>query len=172
MTSLVTQQLCVRLNGKTAEATIDPRALLIEAVRELGAKGARIGCLTGDCGACSIELDGRLVKSCLVLAVSAAGCEIVTIEGSQDAIARAIQEGFRTCGGFQCGFCTSGMIMVAIDLMRRNPDPTEADIRSAISGNLCRCTGYEDIVKSIDSAAKALREKSTKRTGNETETGE
>jgi carbon-monoxide dehydrogenase small subunit len=112
------------------------------------------------------------VKSCLVLAVSAAGCEIVTIEGSQDGIARAIQESFRTCGGFQCGFCTSGMIMVAIDLMRRNPDPTEADIRSAISGNLCRCTGYEDIVKSIDSAAKALREKSTKRTGNETETGE
>jgi aerobic-type carbon monoxide dehydrogenase small subunit (CoxS/CutS family) len=172
MTSLGTQQLCIRLNGQPAEAAIDPRALLIEAVRELGAKGARIGCLTGDCGACSIELDGRLVKSCLVLAVSAAGCEIVTIEGSQDAIARAIQEGFRTCGGFQCGFCTSGMIMVAIDLLRRNPDPTEADIRSAISGNLCRCTGYEGIVKAIDSAAKALGEKSTKRTANEIAIGE
>src|SRR5258708_6328225 len=101
-------------------AAIDPRALLIEVVRDCGAKGARVGCLTGDCGACSLELDGRLVKSCLVLAVSAAGCEIVTIEGSQNGIARAIQKSFRTCGGFRCGFRTSGMVMVAIDLIPRN----------------------------------------------------
>jgi len=163
MTSLPTERLSMRLNGRLVEAAIDPRALLIEAVRELGAKGARIGCLTGDCGACSLELDGRLIKSCLVLAVSAAGSDIVTIEGSRDAISRETQEAFKTCGAFQCGFCTSGMIMVAIDLLRRNPEPTEADIRRAISGNLCRCTGYESIVNAIDSAAKALREKSAKR---------
>ena len=126
-------------------------------IRDLGATGARAGCLTGDCGACSIEIDGRLAKSCLVLAVSAGGSAIVTIEGRDNAMARAVQDAFVRCGGFPCGFCTSGMIMVALELLGRNPDPTEAQIRAAISGNLCRCTGYEDIVRSIASAAEAYR---------------
>jgi aerobic carbon-monoxide dehydrogenase small subunit len=164
MTSTPGERLCARLNGKVIEAEIDSRALLIEVVRDLGAKGARIGCLTGDCGACSLELDGRLVKSCLVLAVSAQGSEIVTIEGSRDAIARALQDALVACNGFQCGFCTSGMIMVAIDFLRTNTSPTEAEIRHAIGGNLCRCTGYEDIVKAIGQAAGALRRKSVQRT--------
>ena len=122
-----------------------------------GAKGARIGCLTGDCGACSVELDGRIAKSCLVLAASVDGSEIVTIEGSRDAIAVAMREAFTAHRGFQCGYCTSGMIMVAIDLLRRNPNPTEAEIRLAISGNLCRCTGYDDIVKAIAGAAAQVQ---------------
>jgi aerobic carbon-monoxide dehydrogenase small subunit len=164
MTPTLTARLCVRLNAESIEAEIDPRALLIEAVRELGAKGARIGCLTGDCGACSLEQDGRLVKSCLVLAVSAEGSDIVTIEGSRHAIARELQDAFVACNGFQCGFCTSGMIMVAIDLLRANASPTEAEIRRAISGNLCRCTGYEDIVRAIGLAAETLRHQSIQRT--------
>ena len=159
----MTERFYARLNGKPVEAEIDPRALLIEAVRDCGAKGARIGCLTGDCGACSLELDGRLVKSCLVLAVSAEGSDIVTIEGSRHAIARELQAAFVACNGFQCGYCTSGMIMVAIDLLRANASPTEAEIRHAISGNLCRCTGYEDIVRAVGQAADALRDKSTER---------
>jgi aerobic carbon-monoxide dehydrogenase small subunit len=163
----MTERFCVRLNGKQVEAEIDPRALLIEAVRDCGAKGARIGCLTGDCGACSLKLDGRLVKSCLVLAVSAEGSDIVTIEGSRHAIASELQAAFVTCNGFQCGYCTSGMIMVAIDLLRANASPTEAEIRRAISGNLCRCTGYEDIVRAIGQAADALRDKSTERNEKE-----
>ncbi|MCA6100543.1 (2Fe-2S)-binding protein [Bradyrhizobium australafricanum] len=154
------------LNGKPVEAEIDSRALLIEAVRDCGARGARIGCLTGDCGACSIVLDGRLVKSCLVLAVSAEGSDIVTIEGSRHAIADELRDAFVACSGFQCGYCTSGMIMVAIDLLQANPSPTEADIRRAVSGNLCRCTGYEDIVRAIGQAAEALRNKCTGKAEN------
>ncbi|MBW7970134.1 (2Fe-2S)-binding protein [Bradyrhizobium sp. BR 10289] len=153
----MTEHFQITLNGKLVETDIDSRALLIEVVRDCGAKGAHIGCLTGDCGACSLEVDGRLAKSCLVLAVSAAGREVVTIEGSRDAIARELQSAFVACNGFQCGYCTSGMIMVAIALLRANPSPTEAEIRNAISGNLCRCTGYEDIVRAIASAADALR---------------
>ena len=160
MTSVPGERLRVHLNGRSVEADIDPRALLIEVVREQGAKGARIGCLTGDCGACSLEMDGRLVKSCLVLAVSAADSQIVTIEGSTDTTAQALQGAFVSCGAFQCGYCTSGMIMVAINLLRRNPTPTELDIRQAVSGNLCRCTGYENIIKAIAAAATALREQS------------
>jgi aerobic carbon-monoxide dehydrogenase small subunit len=153
----MTGRLRIKLNGKAVEADIDPRALLIEVVRDCGARSARIGCLTGDCGACSLELDGRLAKSCLVLAVSAEGSEIVTLEGSRHPIAHELQDAFVACSGFQCGYCTSGMIMVAIDLLRSNPSPTEAEIRHAISGNLCRCTGYEDIVRAIARAAEVIR---------------
>jgi aerobic carbon-monoxide dehydrogenase small subunit len=166
MTSTRTKRLCTRLNGRSVEVELDPRALLIEAVRELGAKGARVGCLTGDCGACSLELDGRLVKSCLVLAVSAEDSDIATIEGGRDEITRELQDAFVACNGFQCGFCTSGMIMVAVDLLRSNPSPTEAEIRRAISGNLCRCTGYENIVSAVVRAADALRHKSTQKALN------
>jgi aerobic-type carbon monoxide dehydrogenase small subunit (CoxS/CutS family) len=159
----MTERLRMNLNGKPVEATIDPRALLIEVVRACGAKGARIGCLTGDCGACSLELEGRLVKSCLVLAISAEGSDIVTIEGSDSAIARELQAAFVACNGFQCGYCTSGMIMVAIDLLRANASPAEAEIRHAISGNLCRCTGYEDIVRAVGQAAEALQRQRSKK---------
>lgn len=152
-----TNRLRLRLNEQAVEIDIDQRALLVEVVRDLGAKGARIGCLTGDCGACSVEVDGRIAKSCLVLAASVDGSEIVTIEGSHDAITAATREAFKAHRGFQCGYCTSGMIMVAVDLLRRNPNPTEAEIRLAISGNLCRCTGYEDIVKAIAGAAAQLQ---------------
>ena len=157
MTGHPTESLRLRLNEQPVEIDIDQRALLVEVVRDLGAKGARVGCLTGDCGACSVELDGRIAKSCLVLAASVDGSEIVTIEGSRDAIAAATREAFKAHRGFQCGYCTSGMIMVAIELLRRNPNPTEAEIRLAISGNLCRCTGYEDIVKAVAGAAAQLQ---------------
>lgn len=159
----MTELLHICLNGKQIETAIDPRVLLIEAIRDCGAKGARIGCLTGDCGACSLELDGRLVKSCLVLAVSAEGSDVVTIEGSRHAIADELQTAFAACNGFQCGYCTSGMIMAAIDLLRANDSPTDAEIRRAISGNLCRCTGYEDIVRAVAQAAQALHIKDGKR---------
>jgi len=151
------EHLCLRLDGRAVEVTIDPRALLVEVVRDLGAKGVRVGCLTGDCGACSLELDGRLVKSCLVLAASADGSDIVTVAGSRHEIAVALQHAFVANNGFQCGYCTSGMIMAAIDLLRVNAAPDEAEIRHAISGNLCRCTGYEDIVRAIGQAAEAFR---------------
>ena len=157
MTGHPTRHLRLRLNQQPVEVDIDQRALLVEVIRDLGAKGARIGCLTGDCGACSVEVDGRIAKSCLVLAASVDGGEIVTIEGSHDAIAAATRDAFKAHRGFQCGYCTSGMIMVAVDFLRCNPSPTEAEIRLAISGNLCRCTGYEDIVKAIAGAAAQLQ---------------
>ena len=157
MTSRSSECLSLRLNGRSVETEIDPRALLIEVIRDAGAKGARVGCLTGDCGACSVELDGRIAKSCLVLAISVNGSDVVTIEGNDDTVATALREAFKSHKGFQCGYCTSGMIMVATDLLRSNPHPTEAEIRHAISGNLCRCTGYDDIIKAIAGAALQLQ---------------
>lgn len=157
MTRETLEPFRLTLNGHMCETQIDPRALLIEVVRDLDAKGSRVGCLTGDCGACSLYLDGRLAKACLVLAMSARDSDVVTIEGNDDAIAVSIKDAFIARKGFQCGFCTSGMIMVAADLLRANASPTEADIRTAISGNLCRCTGYEDIVSAIADAAASLR---------------
>ena len=149
----------ITVNGRSHAATIDPRSLLIETIRDLGATDARIGCLTGDCGVCTVLLDGRLTKSCLVLAVSAAGGNVTTIKGSGSSTAACLQEAFIANKAFQCGYCTSGMIMTAIDLLQKNPEPDEADIRHAISGNLCRCTGYDDIVGAIEDAAKKLRAK-------------
>ncbi|WP_179594814.1 (2Fe-2S)-binding protein [Cupriavidus plantarum] len=132
----------------------DPRRLLIELIRdEPDAKGARVGCLTGDCGACTVLLDGEVRKACLVLAASIDGNDVRTIEGL-DAI-EALQQAFVSHNAFQCGFCTSGMLVVAADLLARNPLPTKDEIRHAISGNLCRCTGYEPIVDAIHSAAHA-----------------
>jgi carbon-monoxide dehydrogenase small subunit len=149
----------ITVNGRSHATTIDPRSLLIETIRDLGATGARIGCLTGDCGACTVLLDGRLIKSCLVLAVSAAGGHVTTIEGASSPSATCLQEAFIANKAFQCGYCTSGMIMTAIGLLQNNPDPDEADIRHAISGNLCRCTDYDDIVGAIAEAAKKLQAK-------------
>lgn len=145
------------VNGRSHATEIDPRSLLIDVIRDLGATGARIGCQTGDCGACTVELDGRLAKSCLVLALFAAGSSVTTIEGSDSAIAKHLQQAFIAKKGFQCGYCTSGMIITAVDLLRNNSDPNEAEIRHAISGNLCRCTGYDDIVNAITEAVRTLR---------------
>lgn len=140
------------LNGEPRSAEIDDRLLLVELVREpLEAMGTRIGCLTGDCGACTVLLDGKVTKSCLVLAVSVQGRDVRTIEGLQGA--QAVQQAFIRHNGFQCGYCTAGMVMVAADLLRRHPRPDREAIRKAISGNLCRCTGYESIVEAIHSAA-------------------
>jgi len=121
-------------------------------------KGTRIGCLTGDCGACTVKLNGNIVKSCLVLALSADGSELVTIEGAGDLT--EIQNAFVAENGFQCGYCSTGMVMTADELLRSNPNASEADIRRAISGNLCRCTGYDDIVRAIAHAAETFRAKS------------
>lgn len=145
-------QVTLTLNGELRSTEIDSRLLLAELVREpLRAMGTRIGCLTGDCGACTVELDGKVTKSCLVLAVSAHGRDVRTIEGVEGA--RAVQQAFIRHNAFQCGYCTAGMVMVAVDLLRYQPRPDREAIRKAISGNLCRCTGYENIVEAIHSAA-------------------
>jgi carbon-monoxide dehydrogenase small subunit len=142
----------VTVNGKPKCVTVDSRLLLVEMVRDaLQLKGTRIGCLTGDCGACTLLLDDEVVKSCLILAVAAEGREIVTIEGAS---LDQLQNAFIAHNAFQCGYCTSGMLFAAADLLRANPHPTVDDIRIAISGNLCRCTGYDDIVAAIRAVAE------------------
>ena len=147
-------RLRCRINGRSFDHEIDPRLLLIELVRDqAGLKGTRIGCLTGDCGACTLRLDGRVVKACIVLALSAEGREITTIEGAADLA--ELQDAFVAENGFQCGYCTTGMVLTAAELLQVNPDPTDADIRRALIGNLCRCTGYESIVAAIHRAAAA-----------------
>ena len=144
-----------RLNGEGYERQIDPRLLLLDLVRNVAdLKGTRMGCLTGDCGACTVLLDGNVVKSCLVLALSAEGREVVTIEGA-DGLS-AIQDAFVAENGFQCGYCTTGMVLTAAELLRANPHPSDAEIRHALIGNLCRCTGYDSIVAAIRRASTAI----------------
>jgi len=141
------------VNGEITRVSIDPRLLLVQLVRDhLGLKGTRIGCLTGDCGACTLLLDGQVIKSCLTLAVSANDREVVTIEGSS---LEKLQRAFVAENGFQCGYCTSGMLLIAADLLQSSPLPSDEEIRAAISGNLCRCTGYDDIVAAIRRAARS-----------------
>jgi aerobic carbon-monoxide dehydrogenase small subunit len=152
-------QIAVSLNGRKVEALVEPRTLLIHFLREqVGLTGAHIGCETSHCGACTVDMDGRSVKSCTVLAVQADQSAITTIEGmaAPDGTLHALQEGFTEMHGLQCGFCTPGMIMRAHRLLQENPDPTETEIRAGISGNLCRCTGYQNIVKAIRYAADKL----------------
>ena len=151
--------LRVTVNGEEREAAIDGRMLLVEALRDaLGLKGTHIGCLTGDCGACTVELDGRVVKSCLLLAVQAEGADVVTIEGiARDGELTPLQQAFWDEYGFQCGYCLPGMLFCAQELLDQNPDPTDQEIRDAIDGNLCRCTGYEFIVRAVRAAAERLR---------------
>lgn len=153
-------ELRLTVNGEDRTAEVDPRALLIEAVRDdFGLTGSHIGCLTGDCGACTMEVNGRIVKSCLELAVSAQGADIVTIEGIADnGQLTPLQEAFWNEYGFQCGYCLPGMLFAARDLLAHNAAPTEHDIRYAINGNLCRCTGYHRIVQAIAAAAEATTE--------------
>ena len=141
------------------EATIEPRLLLVHFIREtLGLTGTHIGCDTTNCGACAVLLNGKAVKSCTVLAAQADGCEVMTVEGlAQNGKLHPIQEGFWEKHGLQCGFCTPGMMMTTYALLKKNPNPSEDDIRWAISGNLCRCTGYVNIVKAVQYAAEKMQ---------------
>jgi carbon-monoxide dehydrogenase small subunit len=151
--------ISVAVNGEKVEGAVDDRTLLIHFLREdLALKGAHIGCDTSHCGACTVDMNGKSVKSCTIFAVQADGAQIRTIEGmaSADGSLHPLQEGFRTEHGLQCGFCTPGMILRAHRLLKENPSPTEAEIRMGISGNICRCTGYQNIVKAIRSAADTL----------------
>ena len=147
------------LNGEAVSAQVDSRTLLVEMIREhLGRTGTHVGCDTSQCGACVIHVDGRSVKSCTMLAVQAEGADIVTIEGvAQNGQLHPMQEAFREHHGLQCGFCTPGMIMSALDLVQQNPDPSEKEIREWLEGNLCRCTGYQNIVRAIAAGAEAMK---------------
>src|SRR5580704_15695746 len=148
------------VNGQPVEGLVEPRTLLIHFIREnLNLTGPHIGCETSHCGACTVDLDGASVKSCTMFAVQAEGAQVLTIEGiaHADGTLHALQEGFREMHGLQCGFCTPGMIVRAYRLLQENLSPTEEEIRMGISGNLCRCTGYQNIVSAIQYAAARLR---------------
>jgi carbon-monoxide dehydrogenase small subunit len=147
------------VNGRSVAAEVEPRTLLVHYLREqLNLTGTHIGCETGYCGACTVMLDGSTVKSCTMLAVQADGANIMTIEGlAQDGQLHPVQEGFWERHGLQCGYCTPGMIISAVGLLEDNPNPTEAEIRHGIEGNLCRCTGYHNIVRAIEYAAAKMR---------------
>jgi carbon-monoxide dehydrogenase small subunit len=148
------------VNGETVERAVEDRTLLIHFLREdLALKGAHIGCETTHCGACTVDMNGRSVKSCTIFAVQAEGAQIRTIEGmaEADGTLHPLQEGFRQEHGLQCGYCTPGMIMRAHRLLQENPNPTDDEIRMGIAGNLCRCTGYQNIVKAIRHAAGKLQ---------------
>ena len=150
-------RVTVDVNGVQRSADVEPRLLLVHLLRDtFGLTGTHVGCDTSNCGACTVHLNGEAVKSCTVLAVQADGAEVRTIEGmgSDDAL-HPLQEAFWNQHGLQCGYCTPGMIMAAADLLARNPDPSEEEVREALAGNLCRCTGYHNIVKAVMSAAKA-----------------
>jgi carbon-monoxide dehydrogenase small subunit len=149
-------QISLTVDGTQVTDDVEPRMLLVQYLRErLGKTGTVIGCDTSNCGACTVHVDGRSVKSCNVLAVQADGHEVTTIEGlAQDGVLHPMQEAFRHCHGLQCGFCTPGMIMQSIDVLNENPHPTEAEVRVGLEGNLCRCTGYHNIVKSVLYAAE------------------
>jgi carbon-monoxide dehydrogenase small subunit len=154
------QKIRVKVNGADMEADVEPRLLLVHCIRDtFGLTGTHIGCDTTHCGACTVHLDGKPIKSCTLFAVQADGCEIKTVEGlEQDGKLHPVQEGFWQEHGLQCGFCTPGMMMTSVALLAEKPNPTEDEIRMAISGNLCRCTGYMNIVKSIQYAAQKLRQ--------------
>jgi carbon-monoxide dehydrogenase small subunit len=147
--------ITVTVNGRKHSADVEPRTLLVHFLREtLGLTGTHVGCDTSSCGACVVHINGEGVKSCTVFAVQADGAEITTIEGlAQDGVYHPVQEGFWEKHGLQCGYCTPGMIMSGAYLLQRNPNPTDAEIRHALEGNLCRCTGYQNIVEAIKYAA-------------------
>ncbi len=149
------QTVHVKINGQQREADVEPRLLLVHFIRDtLGLTGTHVGCDTSNCGACTIVLDGKTVKSCTMFAVQADGSELLTVEGLfQDGKLHPLQEGFKQEHGLQCGFCTPGMLMSTYALLQKNAQPTESDIRWGISGNLCRCTGYQNIVKAVQYAA-------------------
>src|SRR6185369_2029682 len=147
------------VNGKTVSGTVEPRTLLVSFLREtLGLTGTHVGCDTSQCGACVVHVNGDSLKSCTLLALQCEGAEVLTIEGlAKDGKLHPMQEAFRENHGLQCGFCTPGMVMSALDLVKNNPSPSEQDVREWLEGNLCRCTGYHNIVKSIEAGATSMR---------------
>ncbi len=151
-------QIAMTVNGKAVDANVDPRTLLVDFLRvNLGLTGTHVGCDTAQCGACTVHLNGRAIKACNVLAVQAQGAAILTIEGlSPDGVLHPMQAAFKDCHGLQCGFCTPGMVMSALDLVDRHPGADEATIREQLEGNLCRCTGYQNIVKAVQQGAAAM----------------
>ena len=144
----------VRLNGVEHTAEVEPRTLLSDFIRSTGLTGTKVGCESGVCGACTVQLDGEPVRSCLTFAVQADGCDVRTIEGLQ---AGPLQRAFHDCHALQCGFCTAGLLMTADAYLREHPDPTEDDVREALAGNLCRCTGYRPIIRAVLHAAADQR---------------
>jgi carbon-monoxide dehydrogenase small subunit len=152
------QTVHVKVNGRQREADVEPRFLLVHFIREtLGLTGTHVGCDTSNCGACTVVLDGKTVKSCTMFAVQADGTELLTVEGLiKDGQLHPLQEGFKQEHGLQCGFCTPGMLMSSYALLGKNSKPSEEDIRWGISGNLCRCTGYQNIVKAVQYAANKM----------------
>jgi carbon-monoxide dehydrogenase small subunit len=150
-------RVAITVNGTRTTADIEPRLLLVHYLRDhLGLTGTHVGCDTSNCGACTVHLNGDAVKSCTVLAAQADGAQVTTIEGlASDGTLHPVQEGFWEHHGLQCGYCTPGMIMAGADLLAKNPDPSEEEVREALAGNLCRCTGYHNIVKAVMSAAKS-----------------
>jgi carbon-monoxide dehydrogenase small subunit len=155
----VSVNLSVTVNGDAVTASVDPRTLLVEFLREhLNLTGTHVGCDTGQCGACTVHLEGRAVKACMLLAVQANGANVTTIEGvARNGELHPMQAAFRECHGLQCGFCTPGMVMSALDLVQRHPDPDEKAVREGLEGNLCRCTGYQNIVKAVRQGAAAMK---------------
>ena len=148
------------VNGRVVQVEIDPRTLLVQLIREhLHLTGTHVGCDTAQCGACTVVMNGRSVKSCNILAAQAGGAEITTIEGlaQPDGTLHPMQAAFKECHGLQCGFCTPGMVMSAVDLCQRHPNASEAEIREQLEGNLCRCTGYQNIVKAVQQGAAAMK---------------
>ena len=150
-------KVSITVNGTKHDSDIEPRTLLVQYVRDvLGLTATNIGCDTSSCGACSLHVDGESVKSCTMLAVQADGCEVTTIEGlASGGTMHPMQKAFMDNHGLQCGFCTPGMVMASISLLKENPNPTEEEVRIGLEGNLCRCTGYHNIVQSVLAAAKA-----------------
>ena len=151
------RRIGITVNGERRELEVEPRELLVFVLRErLGLTGTNVGCDTSSCGACTVLLDGESVKSCTVLGVQADGCEVTTIEGlARDGALHPVQEAFRANHALQCGYCTPGMVMAVVSLLAEQPSPSETEIRTALEGNLCRCTGYHNIVKAVQAAAAA-----------------
>ena len=151
--------ISVTVNGRTHKNDVEPRTLLVHYLRDqLNLTGTHVGCDTSQCGACTVLLDGRAIKSCAMLAVQAEGCEITTIEGlaTADGTMHPMQAAFKECHGLQCSFCTPGMVLSAVDLVKRYPGASEAEIRALLDGNMCRCTGYQNIVKAVQQGQQAM----------------
>jgi carbon-monoxide dehydrogenase small subunit len=153
-----TVHVSVRVDGTTYERDVEPRRLLVHLLRDdLGRTGTPVGCDTSNCGACTVLLDGRSVKSCSVLAVQADGAEVTTVQGLANGEWHPVQKAFHEQHGLQCGYCTPGMMIAAIDLLKDNPNPTDDEVRDGLEGNLCRCTGYVNIVRAVQAAAAEMR---------------
>lgn len=157
------QQVSFNLNGKDVDVLVEPRELLIHVLREqLQLTGSHIGCETSHCGACTVDINGESIKSCTFLAVQAQGATVITVEGlAQGGELHPVQQAFTDEHGLQCGFCTPGMLMRSYRFLQENPDPTEEEIRHGMAGNLCRCTGYQNIIKSVQKAAADIKEQNT-----------